>query len=104
MLNISDPISIINKLKIPIIALSILIISYMALHKTVFPLGQATINKYYTLKDSGKTEVAENLKEKFKNIHTISSILNMINLILVVFLLYSIYNKFNENEKNKKAA
>jgi len=94
--------TIINKLKIPIIALSILIISYMALHKTVFPLGQATINKYYALKDSGKIEDAENLKDKFKNIHTISSILNMINLILVIFLLYSIYYKLNEKEENKK--
>ena len=91
--------NIINQLKVPIIALSLLIISYMALHKTVFPLGQATINQYYALKDSGKTEDAEKLKSKFKNIHTISSTLNMINLIIIIFLLYSIYNKFSKTDE-----
>ena len=90
--------NIINKLKVPIIILSIVIISYMALHKTVFPLGQATINKYYALKDSGEEKKAEEFKAKFKNIHAISSTINIINLILVVFLMYSIYNNFQNRE------
>lgn len=90
--------NIINKLKIPIIALSLLIISYMALHKTVFPLGQATINKYYALKDAKEEEKALEFKEKFKSIHSISSTLNIINLILTIFVVYSVYTKFRKED------
>jgi hypothetical protein len=101
LLSLKDK-NIINHLKFPIIALSIVIISYMALHKTVFPLGQATINKYYALKDAGEDKKAEEQKNRFKNIHMISSTLNIINLLFIVFFMYSVYNNKREEKNNKE--
>ncbi len=82
---------IIKKLKWFIVVLSLMVISYMALHRTVLPIGQALNNQYYALVDEKKTEEAEKIKEKFKVVHSISSSLNILNLIFEFYLMYSFY-------------
>jgi len=82
---------IIKKLKVFIIALSILIVSYMALHKAILPIAQNLNNTYYYLLDKKEEKKATEIKVKFERIHIVSSTLNMINFILVMFLFYRFY-------------
>ena len=88
---------IIKKLKVFIIALSILIVLYMALHKAILPIAQNLNNTYYYLLDKAKNEEAILVKDKFKKIHVISSSLNMLNVIMLMFLFYNFYFKINKN-------
>lgn len=83
---------VIKRLKWFIIFLSILIISHMALHRAILPIGQTLNNQYYALVDSGKKEEAEKLKEKFSKVHMLSSSLNLANLMIELFLFYNFFN------------
>ena len=92
ILSIKDK-QIINQLKLFIVLLSILILSYMALHKAILPIGQASLGNYYALVDEGKKEQALVYKERFETVHKISSTLNGLNLILAVGLAFLYYRK-----------
>lgn len=91
--------NIVRYLKSFIISLSLLIISYMALHRAILPIAQNLNNSYYMLLDEGNKEKAENFHNKFKKIHTLSSVLNMLNLLLLVFLFYKFYTYLMKEEK-----
>ena len=98
VLSIKDK-NIIRNLKSFIIALSLVILSYMALHKAVLPLAQNLNNGYYALLDEGKKEEADKLHKKFKKIHVLSSSLNILNLLLLAFLFYNFYSNLMKREK-----
>ncbi len=98
VLSIKDK-NIIKNLKAFIIALSLLIISYMALHKAVLPIAQNLNSSYYALIDEGKKQQAEKIHSKFKKVHMLSSVLNMLNLLLLVFLFYNFYSYLMKREK-----
>ncbi len=89
---------IIKRLKGFIIGLTILILLYMAQHKTLLKIGQSLNNQYYALIDEGKKEKAEVIKEKFKKVHAISSTLNIIDLLILLFLLYNYTTKREEKD------
>ena len=91
--------NIVKKLKGFIIGLSILIISFMALHKTVLPIAQSLKNSYYMLIDKGEKEKAKIVYDKFKTVHMISSSLNLFNLILELYLFYYMYAYVNRKEE-----
>ncbi len=82
---------VIKKLKWFIVVLSLMVISYMALHRTVLPIGQALNNQYYAFVDEKKIEEAEKIKEKFELVHSVSSSLNILNLVFEFYLMYSFY-------------
>ncbi|WP_297455080.1 DUF4149 domain-containing protein [Persephonella sp.] len=69
-----------------IIALSILVLSHMALHKTVLPMARTINYQYYQLLQENKKTEAEKLHSKFKTVHTVSSIINLFNLALEIYL------------------
>jgi len=77
---------LLKKYKGFIIALLLLVITHMALHKTVLPLARSINLQQNHLLDAGKKEEAVKLKEKFKKIHTISSFINFFNLGLEIYL------------------
>jgi len=83
---------IIKKLKWFIIMLSILIISFMALHKAILPIGQTLNSRYYFLIDKKKYEEAKQVKNKFSKLHILSSSINLTNITIEIFLLYSYFN------------
>ena len=89
---------IVRKLKWFVIALSLVIISYMALHRTLLPIGQQINSKYYELLDQKKDKEAEKYKHKFATVHAISSSLNMINLLLEIYLMYGFFVFIKEDE------
>ncbi len=89
---------IVKKLKWFVIALSLVIISYMALHRTLLPIGQQINSKYYELLDQKKDKEAEKYKHKFATVHAISSSLNMINLLLEIYLMYGFFVFIKEDE------
>jgi len=90
---------IVKKLKGFIIGLTLVILLYMAEHKTLLPIGQQLNNQYYALLDEGKKQEAQLLKEKFKKVHMISSSINLINLLILIYLFYSYLSK-REEEKS----
>ena len=98
ILSIKDK-NIIRNLKSFIIALSVIILSYMALHKAVLPLAQNLNNGYYELLDDGQKEEANKIHKKFKKIHILSSVLNTLNLLLLAFLFYNFYSYLMKKEK-----
>ncbi len=87
---------IVKKLKAFIIGLTVLILLYMAQHKTLLPIGQSINNQYYALLDEGKKQEAEILKEKFKTVHMISSTVNILSLVIILFLFYNYVSKKEE--------
>lgn len=89
---------IVKKLKAFIIALSIMIFSYMALHKAILPIAESLNNQYYSLLDAGKKEEAVLIKEKFKKVHALSSSLNLMNIFILAFLFYNFYFKIKYKE------
>ncbi len=90
---------IVKQLKWFIIALSLMIISYMALHRTLLPIGQDLNSKYYELVDQKKEKEAEKYKEKFATVHAVSSSLNLVNLIIEVYLLYGFFIFIRKEEE-----
>jgi len=90
---------IIKRLKAFIIALTVLILFYMAEHRTLLPMGQYANNQYYSLLDEGKKKEAQVFKERFKKIHTISSSINLINLILLIYMFYAYLSKREEKKE-----
>ncbi len=89
---------IVKRLKGFVIALTVLILLYMAEHKTLLPIGQQINSQYYALLDEGKKEEAQIFKEKFKKVHMISSSINILNLLLLLFLFYNYLSKKEEKE------
>ena len=87
---------IVKKLKAFIIGLTVLILLYMAQHKTLLPIGQSINNQYYAFLDEGKKQEAETLKEKFKTVHMISSTVNILSLVIILFLFYNYVSKKEE--------
>ncbi len=83
---------VIKQLKWFIILLSVMIISFMALHRAILPIGQELNNQYYALIDSKNEEEAQKVREKFSKVHMISSSLNMTNILIELFLFYSFFN------------
>ncbi|NPA17479.1 MAG: DUF4149 domain-containing protein [Aquificae bacterium] len=71
-----------------VIGLLLLVITHMALHKTVLPVARNINLQYYVLLDEGKKEEALKLKEKFKKIHGVSSFINLFNLGLEIYLFW----------------
>jgi hypothetical protein len=90
--------NIVSHLKYFIIALSVFILSCMALHKAILPLAQNLNNTYYMLLDENKKEEAVAAHEKFKKLHIASSTLNIVNLLLLLFLMFNFYNYLNKKE------
>ncbi len=88
---------IVKRLKGFIIGLTVLILLFMAQHKTLLPIGLKINNQYYALIDEGKKQEAEIFKEKFKKVHMISSSINIINLLLTIYLFYAYLQKREEN-------
>ncbi len=82
---------VVKQLKWFFIALSILIISYMALHRTLLPIGQNLNSQYYELLDQKKEKEAEIYKKKFATIHAVSSSLNLVNLVIEIYLIYGFF-------------
>lgn len=82
---------IIKKLKGFIIGLLLLIISYMALHKTILPIARIINSQYYQLLEKRNQKQAEILKEKFNRIHRVSSGLNIFNIALEIYLFQYYY-------------
>jgi hypothetical protein len=89
---------IVKRLKGFVIALTVLILLYMAEHKTLLPIGQQINSQYYALLDEGKKDEAQIFKEKFKKVHMISSSINILNLLLLLYLFYSYLSKKEEKE------
>ncbi len=77
---------IIKKYKGFVIGVLILVITHMALHKTVLPIGKNLSAQYYSAVDKGEKKKASELKLKFKTVHGISSAINVFNLILEIYL------------------
>ncbi|HHG75117.1 MAG TPA: DUF4149 domain-containing protein [Persephonella sp.] len=77
---------IIKKYRGFIIGVLILVITHMALHKTVLPIGKNLSAQYYSAVDKGEKKKASELKSKFKTVHGISSTINVFNLILEIYL------------------
>lgn len=82
-----------------IIALSILILSHMALHKTILPMARTINYQYYQLLQENKKAEAEEFHSKFKTVHTVSSIINLFNLALE-FYLFQYYFLRSRKEKD----
>ncbi|WP_029519771.1 DUF4149 domain-containing protein [Persephonella sp. IF05-L8] len=82
-----------------IIALSILILSHMALHKTVLPMARTLNHQYYQLLQEEKKADAEKIHSKFKTLHTISSLVNLFNLAIEVYL-FQYYFLRSRKERN----
>jgi glucan phosphoethanolaminetransferase (alkaline phosphatase superfamily) len=82
---------VVRQLKWFVIALSLLIISYMALHRTLLPIGQSLNSQYYELIDQNKKQEAEVYKKKFATLHAVSSSLNLVNLLIEIYLIYGFY-------------
>jgi len=77
---------IIKTFKWFVVGVLILILTHMALHKTVLPIARSISAQYYSAVDKGEDKKAEELKSKFKTIHRISSSINVFNLILEIYL------------------
>ncbi len=92
---------IIKKLKWFIVFVSILIISFMALHRAILPIGQTLNSQYYSLIDEKKPEEAQKIKEKFSKVHIISSSLNLANIMIEIFLFYSFFNYVSRKEEKE---
>ncbi|NPA52637.1 MAG: DUF4149 domain-containing protein [Aquificae bacterium] len=92
---------IVKRLKWFIILVSVLIISFMALHKAVLPIGQTLNNQYYALIDKKKPKEAQKIKEKFSKVHIISSSLNLGNIMIEIFLFYSFFNYIYTRKEEK---
>jgi len=69
-----------------IIGVLLLVITHMALHKTILPIARSINYQYYTALQEGKNKKAKEYKSKFKKIHAISSSINLFNLALEVYL------------------
>ncbi|MDQ7055025.1 MAG: DUF4149 domain-containing protein [Persephonella sp.] len=69
-----------------IIGLLLLVISHMALHKSVLPVARSINYQYYVALENREEEKAEELKSKFKKVHTFSSSLNLLNLAIEIYL------------------
>ncbi|WP_457622618.1 DUF4149 domain-containing protein [Persephonella sp.] len=78
--------NILKNFKLFVVGLALLVILNMALHKTVLPIARSLNVQYYTLLKEEKKEEAQAIKEKFRNVHIISSSINLVNLALEVFL------------------
>ena len=90
---------VVKDLKWFIIALSILIISYMALHRTLLPIGQHLNSQYYELKDEKKLKEAQKYKDKFATLHAVSNSLNLVNLVIEIYLIYGFYVFIRKEEE-----
>ncbi len=88
---------IVKRLKGFVIGLTVVILLYMAEHKTLLPIGQQINSQYYQLLDEGKKQEAQVFKEKFKKVHMISSSINLLNLLLLLYLFYAYLNKKEED-------
>jgi len=82
-----------------VIALGVMILSYMALHKSILPIAQGINYQYYQMLDEGKKEEAKKLKDSFKTVHSISSVVNLFNLLLGMYLLYTYLFKVMGRER-----
>ncbi len=91
---------IVRELKWFIIALSLLVISYMALHRTLLPIGQNINSQYYEMLDQKKEKEAEKYKKQFSTVHAISSSLNLANLIIEIYLLYGFFVFVRKEDKS----
>ncbi|HCB69238.1 MAG TPA: DUF4149 domain-containing protein [Persephonella sp.] len=89
---------IIKKFKLFVVALGLLIILNMALHKTVLPIARSLNIQYYTLLKEDKKEEAKIVKDKFKKVHAVSSSINLINLILEIYLFQHFLLKIRKKE------
>ncbi len=87
---------IVKRLKTFIIGLTVLILLYMAQHKTLLSIAQTINSQYYSLLDEGKKKEAQVFKEKFKTVHMISSSLNILALFIILFLFYNYVSKKEE--------
>jgi len=92
---------IVKRLKGFVIGLTVVILLYMAEHRTLLPMGQAANSQYYQLIDEGEKEKAKVFKERFKTIHAVSSTINIINLLLLIYLFYAYLSKKEEKEQIK---
>ncbi len=90
---------VVKELKWFIIALSLMVISYMALHRTLLPIGQNINSQYYEMLDQKKEKEAEKYKQKFATVHAISSSLNLMNLIIELYLLYGFFVYIRKEDK-----
>ncbi len=77
---------IIKNFKWFIVGIFVLILTHMALHKTVLPIARNINIQYYSAIDKGEEKKAAELRSKFKTIHGISSTINVFNLILEIYL------------------
>ena len=77
---------IIKRYKGFIIGVLILVITHMALHKTVLPIARNISSQYYSAVDKGEKKKALEIKSKFKTVHGISSTINVFNLVLEIYL------------------
>ncbi|SNZ02124.1 protein of unknown function [Persephonella hydrogeniphila] len=91
---------IIKKYRGFVIGIFILVITHMALHKTVLPVARSINIQYYRELEEGNKEKALELKSKFKTVHGISSGINLFNLALEIYL-FQYY--FLRERKLKKA-
>ena len=90
---------IIKNFKWFIIGILILILTHMALHKTVLPIARNINAQYYSAIDKGEKEKAAEIKSKFKTIHGISSVINVFNLILEIYLFQYYFLKVRRLKK-----
>ena len=77
---------IIKKYKGFIIGLLILVLTHMALHKTILPIARDINAQYYSVVGKGEDRKIAEIKSKFKTVHRISSTINVFNLILEIYL------------------
>ncbi|WP_456399598.1 DUF4149 domain-containing protein [Persephonella sp.] len=89
---------LIKKFKRFIIALGLIIILSMALHKTILPVAKQLNYQYYSLLKENENSKAEEVKEKFKKIHGISSSINLINLILEIYIFQHFLLKIRKED------
>ncbi len=77
---------IVRRYKGFIIGLLLLVISHMALHKSILPIARGINYQHYAALEENNKEKAEKLKSEFKKIHAVSSSLNLFNLALEIYL------------------
>lgn len=82
-------------LKYFMITLFILVIVNMALDRAVVPLSNTVLTQYYEALKEGDTTTATILKQRFDNLHTVSSWLNLVHIFMVSYMMYSFF-KFKD--------
>jgi len=83
-----------------IFGLLLLVITHMALHKTVLPIAKSINLQYYQMLAENRQSEAQQLKQKFKKIHTISSFINIFNLGLEIYLFQYYFLKERRLKKD----